>query len=601
MKFFSLLLAFLVSASCFSQELLKTSGNPAIDGPASNAIELMTKDAANQFDNAINLTDEALQTALREQEPKGIAVARFAKATVLLRAGSYAAAQASIENAIAVCQKITDTQEKNEMLAYCYQYLGFIFGSQSNWEESLKNYFKGYDLIKDRGNVSQAALLLTKIGDIYLAAGDKPNAEKYFLEALEKDQGKNAVVRLQIYVSYANLLTETRPDSAIAVCNEALALAQKQGIKNKDYNIYFAMAGAYFTKGDYMRAILTMNRAIDNAKINNKPLSQYNIGFAEIYNGMNQRNQAEHYYLQAIEEAKKENNLYMQYQAMNLLQNFYQKTGQNDKQLDLFKKASVLKDSIYSTKQLLATKEMDYRYQTAKKEDAIASLTRANQLKTFLMIASAIAIISVLLLLMNRRKQAGLREKYHQSREKTLLQENFIARQQTEIEKEQKEKAFLREQLQQEENLSLQKEIESTQRELATTTLYIQEKNKVLEQLQRQVNSILQKASGQHKTELVNISRSLKKQMSFENDWNKIKLHFEKVHPRFFEKLSSIAPTLTPNDLKNCAYIKMKLNHKEIANLTALDYNSVKMARYRIKKKLNLEKEEDLNSFIENL
>lgn len=578
------------------------SGNREIDSRSRQAIELVTKDPVKNFNTAIKLAERAGQIAEKNNLPKGIAVACFAQATILVKMGSYKTAEEAVSRAIKASEKIEDAGARSEMMAYSYHYMAYIFQSQSNWQRSLDNYYKALDFVKDKKDPSQAALILTKIGDIFQAMGDTKNAEKYFTEALQKNkQGNNPVIAIQIYISYANLLTETRPDSAIEISNEALRIAQQNKIENKDYNIYFGLAGAYFMKKDFARAIESMNSAIENARQYKKPLTQYYIGFAEIYGAMNQPAQSENYYRQAIAEAQKDRDLYMEYQATAMLKAFYERTGQTGKLLEVTEKAGMLKDSIYTEKQAMAIQELDYRYQTEKKQAEINSLTRANRLKTYLMIASFVALVSIILLFINRRKQSRLKEKYYKSREAMLQQEAQIANQNAQIEKENKEKALLGERLKEEENLRLQNEIESTHRELASTTLYVQEKNKLLENLQEQISKFLVKDNLQSRNELMAISKNIKNQISFENDWSKIKLHFEKVHPEFFDKLSAICPALTQNDLKNCAYIKMKLNHKEIASLMGLDYNSVKMARYRIKKKLNLSQEEDLNQYIESL
>lgn len=115
------------------------------------------------------------------------------------------------------------------------------------------------------------------------------------------------------------------------------------------------------------------------------------------------------------------------------------------------------------------------------------------------------------------------------------------------------------------------------------------------------MDDLLQKSSAENRDKLLDISRNLKNSISFEKDWDKIKLHFEKVHPQFFSILSGQFPNLTPNELKHCAYIKMNMSNKETANLLGIDHNSVKMSRYRIKKKIGLSQEEDLTAYIQSI
>lgn len=431
--------------------------------------------------------------------------------------------------------------------------------------------------------------------------GDSKNAEKYFKEALAKDDQKNPSISTEIFITYANMLLDQNPLRSIDMSKKALQIAERQKLDKKLYNIYFNLSGANFTLGNITKATEMMDKAIENAIKNNKSLTQFYLGLAQIKEAENKNDESRQFYLKAIDEAQKEKDLYMEMQSLTYLKNFYKKGGHNAELISVIERENLIKDSIRSTKLAIATQEMDYRYQTEKKEIQIAELTRSNRLKTFLSVAALIAVLAVLTLFINRRKHIRLKEAYFKDREQILEQNAKIAEQATYLEKEAKEKAQLSQRLQEEENLKLHLEMENTNRELVANSLYIREKNKLLENLQEKINAVIHKESSSNRKELHDISRELKKQIAFEDDWTKIKLHFEKVHPDFFNKLSANYPLLTQNDLKNCAYIRMKLNHKDIANLTGLDYNSVKMARYRIKKKLNLAQDDDLNSFIESI
>lgn len=447
-RFVFFILLILVYPQLFSQDLLTTSGNKEVDSICSRSIDMIVSNPVKNFKTAIQLADKAEQIAIADNNSKEIAVACFTKATILVKMGSYKSAEEAIQKAIKISETISNTDLKNETLAYCYHYLAFVYQSQSNWQKTLDNYYKALDFIKNKKDPSQAALLLTRIGDIFQAMGDPKNAEKYFLEALEKNSGeKNPAIAIQIYNSYANLLTDSDPDSAIEMSNKALKIAGENNIKNKFYNIYFGLSGAYFMKKNFPIAIENMNKAIESARQNQKPLTQYYIGFAEIYGAMGQAAQSEQYYLQAMEEAQKDQDLYMEYQATALLKNFYGKTGQTEKLLEITEKAGLLKDSIYIAKQTMAIQELDYRYQTEKKQAEINSLTRGNRLKTFLIVASLAALVSTILLFINRRKQARLKENYFRSREAMLQQEAQIANQNVQMEKEHKEKALLGEKL----------------------------------------------------------------------------------------------------------------------------------------------------------
>ena len=72
------------------------------------------------------------------------------------------------------------------------------------------------------------------------------------------------------------------------------------------------------------------------------------------------------------------------------------------------------------------------------------------------------------------------------------------------------------------------------------------------------------------------------------------KTYFDSVHPSFFENLAKTNPNLTANELRLCAFLRMGLSTKEIAALTFREIRSVESARNRLRKKLELNLDENL-------
>ncbi len=86
--------------------------------------------------------------------------------------------------------------------------------------------------------------------------------------------------------------------------------------------------------------------------------------------------------------------------------------------------------------------------------------------------------------------------------------------------------------------------------------------------------------------------------LSEENNWDKFKMHFEEVHPSFFTKLKEKHPNLTENELRLCAYCKMNISNKHIAQMLSVQPQTIIIARYRLRKKLGLSKEILLDDYI---
>ncbi|MCF2874253.1 MULTISPECIES: tetratricopeptide repeat protein [unclassified Tenacibaculum] len=99
----------------------------------------------------------------------------------------------------------------------------------------------------------------------------------------------------------------------------------------------------------------------------------------------------------------------------------------------------------------------------------------------------------------------------------------------------------------------------------------------------------------------ITINKKLLNLISEEELWEDFRIQFEKTRPDFYNKLKKVAPNLSVNDLKHCTYIVSNLKSKEVAQLVNVSPRSVETVRYRIKKKMGLEKEESLYDLLSNL
>jgi DNA-binding NarL/FixJ family response regulator len=142
-------------------------------------------------------------------------------------------------------------------------------------------------------------------------------------------------------------------------------------------------------------------------------------------------------------------------------------------------------------------------------------------------------------------------------------------------------------QQQQAANLDLQQQLEANQRELASTTLYVQQKNALLADLRQQLGQLRTQgpASGPPQ-ELAGVQSLLQSSLYLDEDWGKFKLHFEQVHPRFFEELAEKYPALTKHEQRLYCYFHINLSTKEIAALLNIDPASVRRAKTRLYKKI---------------
>lgn len=73
---------------------------------------------------------------------------------------------------------------------------------------------------------------------------------------------------------------------------------------------------------------------------------------------------------------------------------------------------------------------------------------------------------------------------------------------------------------------------------------------------------------------------------------------FKQLHHDFYDKLLLIAPSLTASEMKIAAMIRLNLSTRDIAHLGNISQSTVEAARFRIRKKLELEPKQNLTSFL---
>ena len=136
-------------------------------------------------------------------------------------------------------------------------------------------------------------------------------------------------------------------------------------------------------------------------------------------------------------------------------------------------------------------------------------------------------------------------------------------------------------------------------RELANATFTLIHKNESLLSVKEELDIMKSESSSKlfdgHYKKLISI---LDNQLENEKDWQIFESNFNEVHEIFFKKLKHQFPDLTPGDLKLAAYLKMNLSSKEIAPLLNISIRGVENKRYRLRKKMNLEEDDNLTNFM---
>jgi DNA-binding CsgD family transcriptional regulator len=206
----------------------------------------------------------------------------------------------------------------------------------------------------------------------------------------------------------------------------------------------------------------------------------------------------------------------------------------------------------------------------------------------FYLIMIIAGIITGIKYFQKKLNDSMLKEKQRQKekfkeREYLLKEEALIA---------EKEMALLR-------NEKLNIEMIHKEKELANSTMYIIQKNNILNKIITDLKNLTGITEDDHLKSKINSSiKRINKEIDNEKQWQVFDTYVEQVHEELFLKLKEKYPELSPRELKLCAYLRMNISSKEIATLMNISTRGVEISRYRIRKKLELDRNANLTEFM---
>ncbi len=332
---------------------------------------------------------------------------------------------------------------------------------------------------------------------------------------------------------------------------------------------------------DYNEAISYLLLAVDAAKKRNDRVGQadYYQSIAESYFQKKNYQQTEAYLIQSEQLAKQYDlkkilrAIYLTYKNLRVVQGDYQEA------IDYFDKYVEVKEALFNEEisNLIANMEARRAFERKEQQLQIAQknldiLEHKNKANTFALVALILGLIAL----------AALGWGIVQRKNKTILK--------AEEELQQAEQ----------ETHELKDTIKSKEQELTSYTLNFVHKNELITELKNAIEKLRSSISRADRPKLDALARKIEAVVRIDEDWEDFRKHFENIHPSLMQNLNENFPDLTKNEFKLISLIRLNLSSKEMSSILGISPDSVKMARYRLRKKLKLENQEDLFDFLIN-
>lgn len=151
-------------------------------------------------------------------------------------------------------------------------------------------------------------------------------------------------------------------------------------------------------------------------------------------------------------------------------------------------------------------------------------------------------------------------------------------------------------------NENLEADINFKNSELASSAMHLVKKGELITKVKGDLLHVMKGVENQQAAgEIKKMIKALSEDDNMDKEWENFSKHFDKVHSDFLVALKEKHPAITSNELKLCAYLRMNLSTKEMAQLMNISVRGVEISRYRLRKKLGITSETNLFDYLINI
>lgn len=504
--------------------------------------------ARSKPDEAFILATEILEQSKLASIDSLVGKAQLIRGRILFQFGLF---QPSME-ALYEAEHIFEDLEKPTLLAQVNNALGEVYYKIKNPEEALHRHEAALDIYHQLKDAEGMAETKGFIGGMYEKMGSYPKALAHQLEALRifeklSLEGQLGFVRENIGSIYEDL---EEYDSAYANFYKAYLLNM--------------------SVGDSLRIIGNLNNLGDVLRKTRKP--DEGLLFSR----------------KAAEMSARLGYLYQQKSAVVDISKAYAELRDYENAYKFLEQSRRLSDMVYSEESARQLGIQEAENKLYAKNQQIIQL---EQMREFDGVVKWL-LICLLILMCVLGWVIFTRQKFKIQKNKELVQrhEEILQVKEQLIATEQQNLQLL--------EMKMDAEEKAHSKALTAQTLHVIDKNQMLEDIQLRLKNILEEDPKEQKKKIRNLIKQIEFNFSHDTDWEDFKHSFEKVHQDFFKTIQQRTGGLTPAEMKLASLMRLNLNSKEIASSLGISMDSLRISRYRLRKKLNLEKGDSLQQFI---
>ncbi|WP_422107518.1 transcriptional regulator [Winogradskyella sp.] len=484
----------------------------------------------------------------------------------------------------------------HRLLGDVYKYLAALLTEKGQFVKAMRIYIQAREQLEKVNDSLGIANLYHNMSLLHGFQNELKEERKFLRKAIAINKAYNAEVGLAhdykaLGNSYAlgNTNSQEESDSALVYFEKSRVIFERLkdtlGFMRLDGNV----ADFYLQQAKYDESIVLFKKCLAIAEKNNIPVFQiiYQSKLASAY--LESKD-----YQNARISCKKSLDMAIDNDIKQWISKGYQKQSEIYKAIGNYRAAyessrlyKIYSDSLYNKDNIKKIQELEltYNFKKEKLRDSLLLVNERELAESQVEILQSrnkiqfqwMLLIAILLLGAGAFYYFNSRKNKH----KAIIEQN--KRSMAEME-----------------NDILNKEIEYKRKDVKHLAIDIAQ-NKEWAMVLAEKLAKVRLATGKKRTnELKSLEDEIKKKIYVDKSTDLLHEEIEKLGSSFFEKLKGEYPDLTKTDVRLCALIRMNMDTKQIAMLQNINPSSVKMSRNRLRKKLNLIPEDNLNVFLES-
>ncbi len=455
-------------------------------------------------------------------------------------------------------------------VAIAYNNLGIYYREVGVYDQAIDYFFKSLKIMEEIDNQAGIARSYNLIGIIYYYLTNYDLSLEYYNKALEINKIQNDVKWIAGNYNNVGMIYKEKGEyeKALMCYNRSLKMSQVQNNQNWIANNYGNIGNLFLQMGkpeaiDYLDKRLK----IKNKQGDSSGIASANHSIGTYYNQFGKYKDALPYLQKSFDIAKRKSLRYTSRNAAGALSEAYEQLGDYENAYCYFLLLNAINDSlrIVENSQKITRLKMQHDYKI--NQQLAEAKYRKTEIYYFAMAGILIVVLLIVMLFYGKQRAKS--------------RQHVLERERLELEK-----------------ISLLEDLDLKNTELQENVKFLVTKNEMISEVTKKLVDARPNFTPENKRVINEIILEL--QVSIDSDvWKDFELRFKQVHSDFYTQLNFRFPTLTPNEKKLCAFLRLNMSSREISAITNQSIKSIETARTRLRKKMGLSNQKiTLSEFI---